>query len=147
MLGTAARALLSKTSIGSMLGRLPGLEVIYKKHVWSRPKYVNQFSGHYSTYQEALAAVPKNLSEGWDNETLVAADFFQPSIFSTMFWLSRILKEEFRVIDFGGAVGQTHTALAQRMSIPIGVRWTVVDLPYAIQRGTKLAFERGVEGL
>jgi putative methyltransferase (TIGR04325 family) len=64
-----------------------------------------------------------------------------------MFWLSRILEEGFRVTDFGGAVGQTHTALAQRMSIPNGVRWTVVDLPPAVQRGAKLASERGTEGL
>lgn len=147
MLGTAARVLLSRTSVGTTLGKLPGLEVFYKKHFWSRPRYVNQFSGHYATYEEALAAVPKGLSEGWDDETLVAADHFQPSIFSTMFWLSRILEEGFRVTDFGGAVGQTHTALAQRMSIPNNVRWTVVDLPSAVQRGTKLAFERGVDGL
>lgn len=147
MLGNAARALLSRTSIGSTLGKLPGLEVFYKQYFWSRPKYVNQFSGHYPTYEEALAAVPKSLGEGWDNESLVAADHFQPSIFSTMFWLSRVLEEGFRVTDFGGAVGQTHTALAQRMSIPDNVRWTVVDLPSAVQRGSKLAFERGVEGL
>lgn len=147
MLGNTARVLLSRTSIGAMLRRLPGLEAFYKQHFWSGPKYVNQFCGHYSTYEEALAAIPKDLSEGWGQETVVAADHFQPSIFATMFWLSRILEEGFRVTDFGGAVGQTHTALTQRMSIPDGVSWTVVDLPSAVRRGTELASERGTQGL
>jgi putative methyltransferase (TIGR04325 family) len=147
MLGNAARVLLSRTSIGATLRRLPGVEALYREHFWSGPKYVNQFCGYYSSYEEALAAIPKSLSEGWEHQTVVAADHFQPTIFSTMFWLSRILEEGFRVTDFGGAVGQTHTALAQRMSIPNGVRWTVVDLPPAVQRGAKLASERGTEGL
>jgi hypothetical protein len=81
MLGNAARVLLSRTSIGATLRRLPGVEALYREHFWSGPKYVNQFCGYYSSYEEALAAIPKSLSEGWEHQTVVAADHFQPTIF------------------------------------------------------------------
>lgn len=147
MLDKLVRYTLARTPVGSVSGRNRVVQQAYKRRIWSKPRQLNQFFGVYPSFAEAQAAIPDHLVHGWDDDAVVAGDFFQPSLFAALFWLSRILKPGDCVIDFGGAVGQTHRALSERMNLPADVLWTVVDVDAAVRRGAELAVARGTRGL
>jgi putative methyltransferase (TIGR04325 family) len=103
--------------------------------------------GKFSSYTEAAAAVPYRLQGGWTNSDVVAADYFQPAVYASLYWIAQCLKPKSVVVDLGGASGHTYYHLAKRHQIPDGVRWHVVDLPQTIARGAKLAQELGATHL
>lgn len=146
-LSKLATLALTKTRIGSFSRRIPGFPDIYRGLTWSRPEYVNHFFGVYPDFPAARSALPDQSKNGWENESIVAADYFQPSLYATLYWLARAVKEGSSIIDFGGAIGQTHREYVQRLALPESVSWTVVDLAPAIRQGRELAAARGATGL
>lgn len=146
-LSKLATLALARTRVGSISGSVWRFPEIYRRLTWSRPQYVNHFFGVFPTFSAARSALPDQPKNGWEHESIVAADYFQPSLFATLYWLARAVKEGSRIIDFGGAIGQTHREYVQRLALPESASWTVVDLAPAIQRGRELAVARGTTGL
>lgn len=146
-LSKLATLALTKTRIGSGFRRIRHLPEIYRRLTWSRPQYVNHFFGVFQTFSAARAALPAQIRTGWEHEAIVAADYFQPSIYATLFWLSRAVKEGSCIIDFGGATGQTHREYVRRMPLPRSACWIVVDLAPAVRRGREMAVAGGITGL
>jgi putative methyltransferase (TIGR04325 family) len=146
-LSKLATLALTRTSVGSLSGRIWRLPKIYRHLTWSRPQYVNHFFGVFPTFAAARSAVPSPLNNGWEHDAIVAADYFQPSLYATLYWLARSVKEGSCIVDFGGGIGQTHREFAQRMALPKSVSWTVVDLAPAIRQGKELVAARGTAGL
>ena len=138
---------LARTFIGSILGRLSGVKWLHERFFWRRDDHLNQFTGVFKTYEEARRAIPVHLRRGWDDNSVVAGTSFQPSLFASLFWLSRIIETDSQVLDFGGAYGQTCRELAKRMDLPDGVEWHVVDLPAALHRGRQIADTLGRSNL
>jgi putative methyltransferase (TIGR04325 family) len=56
-----------------------------------------------------------------------------------MFWLSRILHHESRVFDFGGNLGTHFYVYNRYLRFPLGVRWTVCEVPSIAAAGARLA--------
>lgn len=146
-LSKLATLALTKTWVGSISGRIWRVPEIYRRLTWSRPQYVNHFFGVFPTFSAARSAFPSQLNNGWEHEAIVAADYFQPSLYATLYWLARTIQEGSSIIDFGGAIGQTHREFVQRAALPESVSWTVVDLAPAIRQGRELAAARGTTGL
>jgi putative methyltransferase (TIGR04325 family) len=147
VLSTVIRQASSRTSIGAAAGRIKPLNALYRDRIWARRGAILDFWGKFSSYEEAAAAIPQRLKGGWNNEKVLAYDYFQPAVFASMFWIGKSLKPNSIVVDLGGSLGYTYYHYAQRNEIPPGVRWHVVDLPCTIERGRKLARERGAEHL
>lgn len=108
------KQLLTETSVGKVLGRVPGVDAAYRSVVWQRQ--MNLFHGVFDSYDKALQACPAALSVGWDEagiarnivgdqvpgrSTRGAADegnpgglpilLHQPSTYAVMLWLSRAI--------------------------------------------------------
>lgn len=146
-LSKLATLALAKTQIGSSFAKIGNLPEIYRRLTWSQAEYINHFYGVFPTYAAALSALPAQSESGWEHDELVAADYFQPSLYATLFWLVQIVREGTRIIDFGGATGQTHREYVRRVALPKSASWTVVDLAPAIRRGRELAIAHGITGL
>lgn len=138
---------LSRTFVGSVLRRIRPVPVLYRRFVWSKRANMNDWSGVYATYDAALAAVPAELGGGWNDDTVAAGRQFQSSIYATIFWISKMLETGSRIVDFGGAVGQTYDEFVQRQPFPDGATWCVVDVPTAVKRGRELSAANKRPGL
>jgi putative methyltransferase (TIGR04325 family) len=145
-LSKLATLALTRTPVGSLSGKISFLPEIYRRITWSRPQYVNHFFGVFPDFAAARSAVPSQLN-GWEHEAIVAADYFQPSLYATLYWLARAVRDGSCIVDFGGAVGQTHREFVKRMALPESASWTVVDLAPAIRQGRELVATRGTKGL
>lgn len=140
--------LLARTPVGKLARAIPGLEGAYRSFVWSRPNRYNQFDGVFESRNAAVDARPEAFAkEGWDHADITAADYFQPSLFASLFWLGQVMKPGFRVVDVGGSVGNTYYALTKRVAMPEGASWHVVEVPAVAERGRQLAEARGAKGL
>jgi putative methyltransferase (TIGR04325 family) len=68
----------------------------------------------------------------------------QPEDYPVLFWLDRVAKPGMHVVDFGGHVGLHYYAVASKMALPQGARWTVCDVPAVAREGARIAEERGL---
>ncbi|MBR0657131.1 methyltransferase, TIGR04325 family [Plastoroseomonas arctica] len=150
-LNTLARVALCRSPVGEALRRVPGLERAYARRMLNSERKPGLFAGCYATYGEAMAAIPPGRVAGWDNTG--CADIFngplpnQPSAHAVFFWLSRLLEAGARLVDYGGGPGVTYRLYAQRATSPVGVTWTVVDLPAIVARGREVAAAGTLEGI
>jgi len=150
-LNTLARVALCRTPVGNALRRVPGLERAYARRMLASARKPGLFAGCYATYAEAMAAIPQGRVAGWDNAGC-AAIFdgplpTQPSAHAVFFWLSRLVGEGTRLVDYGGGPAVTYRLYAQRAAMPTGLRWTVVDVPAIVAEGRRVAAAGGLEGV
>ena len=135
------------------LRRAPGIRYIRKKRFdrrFENAKLVHLFRGIYDSFEAAAAAAPPmrpqshNSPDGatmYDNQMRV-----QQTDYPAMFWLTRALEDSARsIFDLGGHVGIKYYAFKDCIRFPDDLRWTVCDLPMIVDRGTRLARERGAE--
>ncbi|MES2713135.1 MAG: methyltransferase, TIGR04325 family [Pseudomonadota bacterium] len=150
-LNAIARVALCRTPVGEALRRVPGLERAYGRHMLASQNKPGLFAGFYATHDEAMAAIPPGRVTGWDNADCAAifteALPDQPSAHAVFFWLTQLLEEGTRVVDYGGGPAVTWRQYARRAAMPRGVSWTVVDLPAIIARGREVAGQGGLEGV
>ncbi len=117
------------------------------------------FRGVFSSHPQAVAAIKpgrdrqyddafnkakrEKLKSGTENLDSWLFDHDYP----LLFWLSRLLGEETRVLEYGGSIGHFFYSTNKLLGIGPDVRWEIVELPEAVELGTELADERGEERL
>jgi putative methyltransferase (TIGR04325 family) len=156
---TLAENLLSEGRLGRVLRFVPGCESAYWRFFRSERGGNNFQYGYYRSHAAAAAAIPAPARSGWNNDASARHyidSTTQPSSFAVLFWLYRCLERGMHVIDLGGGVGQMYRSFVQRADLPGDVRWTVVDVAAAVERGRQnlksdpspgLAFETDLAAL
>jgi putative methyltransferase (TIGR04325 family) len=94
----------------------------------------SDFRGVYENFTQAEAAAPKRKKVGYNHKDL--ADEYKTksnfrlssSDYPVLFYLQRILREQFTVLDFGGNVGVHYLRYRKYLNLQ-EVRWIVCDVP------------------
>lgn len=121
----------------------PGLkQVAARYHERQFRNWPGAFRGVHHDFAEALAAAPQGRT-GYDHPELATmyADrrfrIFEAD-YPVLFWLSRILREERKLFDFGGHVGLAFYGLEAYLDYPTDLVWTVYDVPSVLEEGRRL---------
>lgn len=150
MMGIAAARRLARG-----METLPGFRqagsALYERH-FARAENANLFRGVYRDYATALASAPETKPQGYDHEEPAAMydlrrKVLSPSDYPALFWISRLLRSERGVFDFGGHIGLLYYAFSRYMPMPADLRWTVCDVPAVCLRGAALAGQNGIDTL
>ena len=125
---------------------------LYAYFSFTRRSATRRFRGVYSSYNAALAAVPRKALQGFEHQSVaqffVDTHFvFNPSDYPILFWLSRIWEPGQLLFDFGGGVGQSFYVYQDYLRFPEGVRWLLYDLETLVESGKRVALEKKAKGL
>src|SRR5205085_9378171 len=71
----------------------------------------------------------------------------RPSTYPVFFWVSRLLQENSKLIDYGGSIGLTYYGFRQRSSMPAGALWIVVELQSLVAEGRRAAVKHNAVDL
>ncbi|HRK18179.1 MAG TPA: methyltransferase, TIGR04325 family [Hyphomicrobiaceae bacterium] len=96
---------------------------------------MNSFIGVYPTYEAAAAEAFGDRELGWNTNAVVAAELDQPSVYASLYWISKLLGPGQTIVDFGGATGKAYRDFIARQPLPEGANGVVVDLPKVVERG------------
>jgi putative methyltransferase (TIGR04325 family) len=103
--------------------------------------------GVYDTFAAAALDSPSNKLAGYDHR--VISEFYKgrldelnKSDYPVLYWLGRLLPETKYVFELGGSVGMGYYAYRRYIPFPDDVRWTICELPEAVQVGTEIALDR-----
>lgn len=137
------KALLMHSALGAWLGKIPGVQRLYAKFVWTRQ--MNGFLGAYGSFENAERAATGLKKVGWNDEGIAsvlvhetmeaAPKTFQTSQFAVMLWLSKLLESDDTVLDVGGAGGVFYEICSRYRLLPARSHWHVVDVPEMVKRG------------
>ncbi|MGB0465985.1 MAG: methyltransferase, TIGR04325 family [Pontibacterium sp.] len=110
-----------------------------------------RFQGAYRTRQAAVAAVPSNLTVGYDNKNVVALNFelmceLAPWDYPVIYWLNRLLPDARQLLDAGGHMGTKYRAFYPYLDLT-AVNWTIYDVPAVAEAGRLRANEDGLNNL
>lgn len=125
----------------------PWIEGHYKRQFASRKIDYNAYYGVYPDFATALAAAPVSLPKGFDHaETALIyaarTRYVLACDYPALFWLRRLFDEgNTTVFDFGGSIGIKYYAFRRYLDYPVGLRWTVCELPSIVAAGTAWALE------
>lgn len=142
---------LCRTTLGGLLGQVPGVRGAYGGWAMHRTNVGGVFSGSYASYDAARAAIPADRLAGWDSDE--AAGVFeaplprQPSVYPVLFWLLRLLRAGDRIVDVGGGAAITQRQYTARAALPFGATWTVMETPAVARFGARLATEGKLTGV
>jgi putative methyltransferase (TIGR04325 family) len=135
---------LAEHTTGNPIRRLIRLARDVERYV-AFPTSYGAFRGVYQSFEEAIADAPASKPIGYDQPGLAQeyvatlSRTVEPYDYPMIFWLSRILKEDLHVFDFGGNVGTHFYAYASYLKFPYGLSWTVCDVPAIVAAGQELA--------
>jgi len=143
---------LARTPVGRWLGHVPFLPRLYARRVLARRDHPRIFTGLYPTFAAAAADIPSWRLAGWDNEdtSRLWVEQIDPVILSTypvFFWLSRLVREQSVIVDFGGSIGLTYYGYRRYAALPAGVEWVIVELPKLCEQGRNIALREGASNL
>jgi hypothetical protein len=114
--------LMTQSPLGALAGRVPGVRTAYKQGLWAHPHFVNSFFGVYGSYAEAWSARLEGRTLGWDTDAVEAHEMDMPSVYASLYWISRVLQPGGSLVDFGGATGALCHAYLKREPLPDGAR-------------------------
>ncbi|MGO9838042.1 MAG: TIGR04325 family methyltransferase [Polyangiaceae bacterium] len=122
------------------------------ERAFARSTPVALHRGVYRSFAEAVADAPRSMPSSYDNEAAAAMygerlSRVYPSDYPVLFWMNAIWPDVRRVFDFGGHVGIGFYAYEKYLRYTADLRWTVLDVPSVIERGRRLAIERGEKRL
>ena len=116
---------------------------------------LNALSGHrgiFSSFEEGWAVARRTGLPGHDGWAEIAihlrlSENLRPSDYAALFWLSRLSERGVKVFDYGGNFGNLFYTYKKYLE-PLGpLDWTVLDLPFVLQEGRRIARERNATGL
>ena len=140
-----------RRKVRALVELMPWGTDIYQRW-WVYPRSHNQVLGVYPDHASALAAAGgtelaaydhHNAKKSMEKELKVIDSYFQESDYPALFWLSRILKQEPKVVELGGSVGYAFYGFRRMMAYPEELEWTVVELPAAVRLGRQIAASHG----
>jgi putative methyltransferase (TIGR04325 family) len=115
----------------------------YEQHFLRTAQWERLFSGVYSSFAAATAAIPKTRHNSYDNPASATFLGHKAAIRSTdypvLFWLSQLLPQNSRVFDFGGYLGISYYSFERFLHYPSDLQWTIYDVPAVVSAGTTLA--------
>ncbi len=111
------------------------------------------YRGVYSSYPEALLDIPsstvmeydvinENKLDNKEHEKTTLDNWFHDIDYPLLFWLSRIVGGEGVVLELGGSVGHFFFTSDAYINYPDDLRWTIAELPQAVELGRQLVEER-----
>lgn len=110
------------------------------------------FSGVYSTFEAAVAALPPTLPGSYDCTAAAGMYVGRRAIddfdYPVLYWLlSAFVGGARTVCDLGGGTGHKFHAYRQVLEMPGKLLWRVVEVPAAAALGAQIAAEEGVTEL
>lgn len=144
--------LLARMPTGRWLGRVPFFQRFYARWVLARRDHTGLHSGIYSSYAEALTAIPPSRLSGWDHEETSTLwvdqiDPVRPSTYPIFFWIKQICSEGAALVDLGGSIGLTYYGYRRFAKLPERATWTVVEVSKLALQGAKIALREHAANL
>ena len=106
------------------------------------------FRGVFDTFDAAAAAAPDSLPLGYDNDA--SSNLYLQRLhideydYPAMFWIAQSMTEGLRtIVDLGGSVGIKYFAFGRVMAFPADLVWRVIEVPAVVERGRRLAVDKG----
>ena len=139
-----------------LMSNLPG--IVHVRRLYHKTRFFHgggdyvRFWGAFETAEAARKHLadecPSNYAEA-DLTEVNRESFLQVHLFDypIIFWLNKIQGEYKSLIDFGGHIGVKYYAYEKFLPHLQGINWTVVEVPFAVERGRKEASERGASNL
>lgn len=111
-----------------------------------------RFCGAYESREEAVKAVPKGLTVGYDNDNVVDLNFelmceVASWDYPVLYWLRRLLPEASGLLDAGGHMGTKYRAWQQHLDYQPPFEWTIYDVPAVVKAGIARAEQDGLSNL
>jgi putative methyltransferase (TIGR04325 family) len=127
------------------------LRARYQRRFFSSRGWNNLHFGMFESFEEAAAFARTHQVESrytldhvyWSSRQAA----LKPHDYPVLFWLDRLLAADSTVVDFGGSVGVSYYLYAERSDKVRQARWTVCELPEAVELGRRIAADRGIERL
>ncbi len=148
-----------KTIIRAIIISIPIVSDYYR-YYWSFSKSITACRGVYSTFAQALQAIPPGAKGGYSqpeilNHASVAkltsgweADVFKPSDYPVVFWLGSAFAQGSKtVFDLGGNVGHAYYTYKKFLQYPLSLRWIICEIPEVVTAGIELASKGDNPGL
>ena len=118
----------------------------YEQHFLRVAEWERLFSGVYSSFAAANAAIPAGRNNSYDNPESATFLGYKTSIRSSdypvLFWLAKLLPHNPRVFDFGGYLGISYYSFQKLLDYPMNLQWTIYDVSAVASAGAKLAQEK-----
>lgn len=124
----------------------------YRRYFNNAQGQVRLFRGIYPNFETAAAAAPAGRLLSYDNEPSATRvlDEWQgvyPNDYPVMFWLTKLLRDQRFIFDWGGNVGLKYFAYRRYIDYPQGHVWLVADVPAVVELGRKVALRESADGL
>ncbi|MDY7022924.1 MAG: methyltransferase, TIGR04325 family [Cyanobacteriota bacterium] len=132
-----------------VIRQIPWISDLYNHH-WGFYLNPNAYQGVFSSFQDALDAIPQHYRSTYNlpelhrypeemSNLVQTATRLNPQDYPVLFWLNSILKDNSTLLDLGGKAGQSFYSYQNYLSYGKELRWIVCDLPAAVEAGQKLA--------
>ena len=136
------------------------LPILSDYHAYHRlfPRTVNSFRGVFSSFDEALKAVPQQTLAGYNhadlhnspvklNCTQSDMETLNPIDYPVLVWLRTAFEDSSTVLDLGGNTGNSYYAFRRYIPYPENLQWTICDLPEAVKVGEEMRQRTHCPGL
>ena len=146
-----------KQVIKKVAANLPLVSDYYAYHRLF-PQTVNSFRGVFSSFDEALKAVPPHMLAGYNhtdlhngpvklNSTQADLEKLNPIDYPVLVWLRHAFEDSSTVCDLGGNTGNSYYAFRHYIPYPENLQWTICDLPEAVKVGEAMRQRTHCPGL
>lgn len=139
-----------------LISNLPGVYSVLRFHYKFRffnggGRYI-RFFGAFDSAEAAKKYLDNKCPSEYAETDLTDINiksFSQVHLFDypVIYWLQRYQSKFKSLIDFGGHIGVKYYAYKDLLPNINDVLWTVIEVPFAVERGRKIAFERGANNL
>ncbi len=138
-------------AVRSPLLRIP-LSPVYNWYFEHAVGQRRMFRGIYRGFGEAVDAIPRARSIGFDNpgssdRVAHARSFLSAYDYPVLFWLTQLLKAGTVVFDWGGNIGVSFYAYRNHIHYPDDLEWVVSDVPAVVDLGRRLCDAEKCTGL
>jgi putative methyltransferase (TIGR04325 family) len=102
----------------------------------------------FDSFSEAITAAQPYAKGGHENPLgvtvhLSLAAVPRPSDYAALFHMQNLITGRFKVFDLGGNVGNLFYCYNKYLNFPLDLVWQVYELPDVIEKGQRIAAERG----
>lgn len=131
----------------------------YYNYYWIFPKKITACRGIYSSFTEALQAVPSEKLAGY-NQPIISQHqsvaqltacseigVFNSIDYPVLLWLKSAFADSSTVFDLGGNVGLAYYAYRRFLDYADNLQWLVCEIPEIVKAGKKIAIERDIKNL
>jgi putative methyltransferase (TIGR04325 family) len=111
------------------------------------------YRGFFDTFEQARRAASCKKVNNYDivNASKASSDllekqnidhWFHDDDYPLLFWLTKLFCENSIVLELGGSLGHFFYSMQKYTTMPNGLRWTIAELPEAVNFGRTIAQER-----